>query len=72
MSTKDKEKDPTPPVEEMPAEEPTHLVVIFAQDYRGKLTAEQYYTAGTRVEFPAEQARALVDAGRAKFVVDVK
>lgn len=73
MTTKDKDNQPPapPPTGDegvsanTPAEEPTHLTVVFAQDYRGVLTAEQYYTAGTRVEFPAAQAQALIAAGRA-------
>jgi hypothetical protein len=40
-------------------------VVEFLLDYRGKLTAEQYFLKGTRVAFPAAQAAALVEAGRA-------
>jgi hypothetical protein len=40
-------------------------VVEFVQDYRGKLTAEQFYLTGTRMAFPAAQAAALIEAGRA-------
>ncbi len=41
--------------------------VRFLQDYRGELTGEQYYTAGTVAAFPDGQAAALVDAGRAAW-----
>lgn len=47
--------------------EPTTAVIIFAQDYRGVLTDEQYYLKGQAVEFPIEQAQKLVDAGRATY-----
>jgi hypothetical protein len=40
-------------------------VVEFLLDYRGKLTQEQFYLTGTRVAFPAAQAAALIEAGRA-------
>lgn len=40
--------------------------VKFLQDYRGELTGEQYYTAGTVAAFPDGQAAALVAAGRAE------
>lgn len=43
--------------------------VQFLVDYRGKLTQENYYTAGMVVEFDAGTAQALVDEGRAVPVV---
>jgi hypothetical protein len=48
--------------------QPERLAIEFLQDYRGVLTGEQFYLAETRVEFPAEQARELVAAGRAVLV----
>ena len=42
--------------------------VQFLVDYRGKLTRENYYTAGTVVEFDAATAQALIDEGRATEV----
>ena len=42
--------------------------VQFLVDYRGKLTKETYYTAGTVVEFDAATAQALIDEGRATAV----
>ena len=39
--------------------------VQFLVDYRGKLTREDYYTAGMVVEFDAATAQALIDEGRA-------
>lgn len=59
--TKEKEKDEA---------QPERLTVEFTQDYRGVLTGEQFYLAEMRVEFPAEQARELVAAGRAVLVKD--
>lgn len=47
--------------------EPTTAVIVFAQDYRGVLTGEQYYLKGQAVEFPIEQAQKLVDAERATY-----
>ena len=43
--------------------------VQFLVDYRGKLTRENYYTAGTVVEFEPATAQALIDEGRAVRVV---
>ncbi len=43
--------------------------VKFLQDYRGVLTGERYFTAGTTASFPADVARQLVDAGRVEYVV---
>lgn len=45
------------------------MKVRFLQDYRGKLTQEQYFTKGQEVEFEDGQAAALIEAGRA---VEVK
>lgn len=42
--------------------------VQFLVDYRGKLTREDYYTAGMVVEFDAATAQALIDEGRAVAV----
>ncbi len=42
--------------------------VQFLVDYRGKLTQENYYTAGAVVEFDAGTAQALVDEGRAEML----
>ena len=39
--------------------------VYFLVDYRGKLTQENYYTAGAVVEFEPATAQALIDEGRA-------
>lgn len=44
------------------------MTVKFLVDYRGKLTNEQYYLAGTVAEFDKETAAALVEAGRAELV----
>ena len=44
------------------------MKVKFLHDYRGKLTAEAYFTKGTTEDFGAETAKALVDAGRAVYV----
>jgi len=42
--------------------------VQFLVDYRGKLTGENYYTAGAVVAFEPAIAQALVDEGRAAAV----
>lgn len=42
--------------------------VQFLVDYRGKLTKENYYTAGAVAEFDAATAQALIDEGRAAAV----
>lgn len=47
--------------------EPTTAVIVFAQDYRGVLTGEQYYLKGQAVEFPLSQAASLVEASRATY-----
>jgi hypothetical protein len=39
--------------------------VQFLVDYRGKLTGENYYTAGAVAEFEPAIAQALIDEGRA-------
>ena len=39
--------------------------VCFLTDFRGKLTRENYYTAGAVVEFDPATAQALIDEGRA-------
>jgi hypothetical protein len=39
--------------------------VQFLVDYRGKLTREDYYTAGAVAEFEPAIAQALIDEGRA-------
>ena len=57
-----------PPVTDEPAPTPPTRFVKFLQDYRGKLTAEQFYLSGEVVEFPAEVAEKLIAAGRAKGV----
>lgn len=44
------------------------MKVKFLQDYRGKLTKEQYFTKGQEVEFEDGVATALIDAGRAEEV----
>ena len=43
--------------------------IRFLQDYRGKLTAEVHFTAGTEDVFDDKIASALIDAGRAEEVV---
>ena len=43
--------------------------VQFTQDYRGHLTNENYYTAGTVASFAEGPAAALVEAGRAVVVL---
>ena len=46
------------------------MKIKFLVDYRGKLTGEKYYTAGTEVEDGLNvRGQALVDAGRAEVVV---
>lgn len=40
--------------------------VRFLQDFRGKLTKEIFYVAGTVVEFDAATAQALLDEQRAE------
>ena len=42
--------------------------VQFLVDFRGKLTGENYYTAGTVAEFDAATAQALIGEGRATEV----
>ena len=42
--------------------------VQFLVDYRGKLTKEDYYTAGTVAEFDAGIAMVLISEGRAAAV----
>ena len=42
--------------------------VCFLVDYRGRLTRENYYTAGAVVEFDDATAQALIDEGRAVAV----
>lgn len=42
------------------------MKIRFLQDYRGKLTGEFFYVAGTEIDLPNGQA--LVDAGRAEPV----
>jgi len=42
--------------------------VQFLVDYRGKLTGENYYTAGAVVAFEPAVAQALVGEGRAVMV----
>jgi len=37
--------------------------VCFLVDFRGKLTKENYYTAGTVAEFDAATAQALIEQG---------
>lgn len=39
--------------------------IKFLTDYRGVLTGEEFYRAGTVADLHADIARALVDAGRA-------
>jgi len=39
--------------------------VCFLVDYRGKLTKEDFFLAGTVVEFEPATAQALIDEGRA-------
>lgn len=41
--------------------------VRFVVDFRGKLTEEAFYAAGTLTEFEPAIAQALVDEGRAVF-----
>jgi hypothetical protein len=41
------------------------MKIKLLADYRGVLTDEEYYTAGVH-DLPEEQAKALVDAGRAE------
>ena len=41
------------------------MQVQFLVDFRGKLTRENYYTAGAVVEFEPAIAQALIDEGRA-------
>jgi hypothetical protein len=43
------------------------MKIKLLADYRGVLTDEEYYTAGV-YDLPDEQAKALVDAGRAETV----
>jgi hypothetical protein len=45
------------------------MLVGFLRDFRGKLTKENYYTAGDQVEFDAGTAQALIDQGIAVAVV---
>lgn len=40
--------------------------VKFLVDFRGKLTKEQFYTAGTVAEFDVAIAQQLFDGGRAE------
>lgn len=47
------------------------MKVRFLVDFRGKLTKEQFYLAGSEVEFPADVATRLVDEGRAEYVAEV-
>lgn len=42
--------------------------VQFLVDFRGVLTSEQFYTAGTEVDFDTETAKALIAEGRAVAV----
>lgn len=42
------------------------MKIEFTQDYRGKLTREQYYQAGAIVEFDEPVAAQLIAEGRAK------
>ena len=44
--------------------------VCFLVDYRGRLTQENYYTAGAVVEFEPATAQALIDEGRAVAFAD--
>jgi len=44
--------------------------VCFLVDYRGKLTGENYYTAGAVVAFEPAIAQALIAEGRAVAVAD--
>lgn len=44
------------------------MIVQFLTDFRGKLTRENYYTAGDQVEFDDAIAEALIDEGRAVAV----
>jgi len=45
------------------------MQVQFLVDFRGKLTREDFYTAGAVVEFDPATAQALIDEGRAVRVV---
>lgn len=45
------------------------MAVRFTDDYRGKLTAEVYFLAGTEESFSPETEKALIAAGRAEAVV---
>lgn len=44
-------------------------MIRFNQDYRGKLTAEVFFTAGAEENFGPETEKALVDRAVASFVV---
>lgn len=44
--------------------------VKFIQDYRGVLTDETFYKAGTVAQLPEQKAIALVAAGRAEYVAE--
>ncbi len=45
------------------------MLVGFLRDFRGKLTKENFYTAGDQVEFDVETAQALIDQGVAVAVL---
>lgn len=54
-----------PPPVEAPAVPAAEVTVAFLQDYRGKLTKEEYFERGSVVEFPRTAAEALIAADRA-------
>jgi hypothetical protein len=46
------------------------MLVKFVRDFRGRATAEQYYTAGTVVDLPEGQAVMVLAEGAAVPVVE--
>jgi len=46
------------------------MKIRFLQDFRGKLTGEKFYPAGSVVEL--ENSKQLVAAGRAEFVTEAE
>ena len=47
------------------------MKVTFLRDFRGRATAEVFYTAGTTVDLPDWQARMCLAEGAVEFVVSV-
>ena len=45
------------------------MKVTFLRDFRGRATAEQFYTAGTVVDLPSWQAQACLAEGAVSVVV---